>query len=590
MTIKNVTILIITLLLFWSGIVIANISAGDNFIFECTICNLGEEVLDFIRIGGSQTYTITVNSAGSFSIDQGEVYKFKIDSSGNVGWIGEAAEANFDLKVVLASTSCSPDSFAYGIDSGGLRCVEDCDDTDCLGYDVGADRTCEYLTGDQSCEPCSYCDGASAVCVVKGVGTNDRCPACTTCNASGSCIAVTDGIQDMAGDNRCNGSCEACQGGECGYATSGSDPGNNCDTEGCSQGDCNASGSCQYYTSQERNCPTCYTCNGATSPSCVAIGNQTQDTEGGYTCSGVCQECNGSGSCINQNGTDRHNSCSPIGCYTGLCDAGGGACTYSTSGEGNCGVCKTCNSSGECVAYSDGTQDSSGTTCTGACAACYSGECSFAPADTDPGNDCGTIDCYTGSCDGSGGCDAYSNGGQYGCSTCSFCSDADTGCEYRANNYADAGCGVCSTCNGSGSCKAVTNGWGAGLYGCTGAGQRCISGICRTCNGLLFDDGCAGCAGQGDKVCWRNGGGDETCNSVCVDYGGCVAANWNDNSSCTVCRHFYPAAGCGQYGGGEKPLYNYEFGFDTCEYRNPAYEQSCSAHGWWRKRQCVCAY
>ncbi len=600
MIIKDITILIIVLLLFWSGMVIADISAGDNFIFECSDCSsLGEEVLDFIRSGGSQTYTITINSVGSFSIDQGEAYKFKIDSSGDVNWVGSLSGGTFDLKIVPDLTSCF-EGLAYGIDSDGLRCVEDCND-DCLEYgSSGGDRTCNLLPlGDQNCWPCSYCDGVNDACVVKDAGVNDRCPTCTTCNASGSCIAITDGFQDTAGDNQCDGFCQGCYGGSCTNAD-GDDPRGDCDTGstsalGCGIGYCNASGTCQYYTSEERECPTCYTCSGATSPSCVAIGNDVRDPEGSNLCNEACHGCNGVGDCVHENWTDYNDSCPSVGCFTGICDTGEGNCAYDTTGEGSCGVCKTCNASGDCVAYSDNTQDTSGaTSCDGPCAACVGGECDYAPGGTDPGNTCGKTLCYTGNCDGTGTCEAYSGGNQQGCSTCSYCSDADTGCEYRANNYRDEGCGVCKVCNGSGSCKSATTAWGSRLYGCDGDDKRCVSGTCRTCSGgfsAVFDDGCEGCAGQGGQACWRRSTvPQETCTEKCSSYGGCVAASWNANPSCDL----YPLLDitCGTCTNAGDQNFSPAFypGGPWCSFRSSG-SQSCGADGgsaWWR--ECVCLY
>ena len=300
MTIKNITILIGTLLLFWSGVVMASIAAGDDFRFESA--GLGEQVLDFIRTGSTKTYTITVNNAGSFQVDQEGVYKFRIDTSGNIGWVGDLLGGGFDLKAVLVSTTCSG-GFAYGIDSGGLRCIEDCDG-DCVAYDSGGDdRVCNYLSGDQDCEPCSSCNGASLACVVDD--TDDRCSACKTCSG-GDCIKITNYEQDSEGLNTCNGFCKMCFEGNC-VAADGFDPGEDCGTTGCSTGLCNADSACGYYNMGEGSCPTCQTCDGATTTSCVLIVSG-QDDDGVNTCDDRCKGCV-NGSCAYESGTDKYDSC-----------------------------------------------------------------------------------------------------------------------------------------------------------------------------------------------------------------------------------------------------------------------------------------
>jgi len=68
-----------------------------------------------------------------------------------------------------------------------------------------------------------------------------------------------------------------------------------CGTTGCYTGTCSY-GACNYYTSGERNCGACKTCDNATSGNCVNITNNTQDTEGSNLCNSNCYDCR-SGSC-----------------------------------------------------------------------------------------------------------------------------------------------------------------------------------------------------------------------------------------------------------------------------------------------------
>lgn len=172
------------------------------------------------------------------------------------------------------------------------------------------------------------------------------------------------------------------------------------------------------------------------------------------------------------------------------------------------------------------------------------------------------------------------------------------------NPYYDNASGTCPTCA---SCKTCSSGscvnvpdtkWGAGTYGCIGLNRRCVSGVCQTCGGYLYNDGCFGCAGQGSSpnyyACWRDAASaGATCTTACASYGGCVAANWNDSSGCTVCRYFhggevYGGEGCG--GGSTGSWYPGWWSHSICDYRLGGYGTSCSASEGSVRRQCVCKY
>ena len=318
------------------------------------------------------------------------------------------------------------------------------------------------------------------------------------------------------------------------------------------------------------------------------------------TCDSTCQACDVGGSlgtCTNVPvDTDPDAECAAVNCGKGTCD-GSGACDYYTTGEGACAACGTCQgaSSTSCVTISNNLQDTEGSNvCSGTCAACQSGSCSNADVDTDPGDDCTqgsneTHGCSANVCDGAGACDVQESG-DGGCPVCGTCSDSDIACEYHPDTEADTGCASCSICSGSeiGTCTDATpdTNWGAGLYGCVDADERCVTGTCQDCSdnsGYLYSDGCSGCAGQGGNACWKHGTG--SCNSICSGSGGCVAANWNDNGACTVSKHFYSCSCGGAMANNAAPT-----GYSNC-YPRDGTAQSCSAYvstSW--KRECVCKY
>ncbi|UZE93275.1 MAG: hypothetical protein IB617_00270 [Candidatus Nealsonbacteria bacterium] len=160
---------------------------------------------------------------------------------------------------------------------------------------------------------------------------------------------------------------------------------------------------------------------------------------------------------------------------------------------------------------------------------------------------------------------------------------------------------TCKTCNGSGLCNVYkTTNWGANNYDCAGSAKRCVSGTCRTCNGYLYSDGCSGCAGQGGNACWhrdRNDVGGYGCGDVCSSYGGCIDKQWDDNSSCTVCKNLFDtSAGCDPSStpgnGIVSPMWANALGdANRCRYRGSSYNQDCSAGpGGFYWRLCVCLW
>lgn len=152
--------------------------------------------------------------------------------------------------------------------------------------------------------------------------------------------------------------------------------------------------------------------------------------------------------------------------------------------------------------------------------------------------------------------------------------------------------------------------WGDNDFRCLGRDRRCLDGKCIKCKGTVLPDGCGGCSnrelitgytGSSELACWykaKSGdlwAGGESCNAACTNHGGCVQANWDDDSSCstgktlqgcTACRDEIQGADPG-YWGGVAPFNIYGPG---CVYRRAGINQVCSQAYWlYARRFCVCA-
>lgn len=111
---------------------------------------------------------------------------------------------------------------------------------------------------------------------------------------SGGQVKLTDvcyGIADNAQVPGCDGTCQACQGGTCGLANAGTDPGDDCTTgstsaDGCRGNNCDGTGACQVISSGEGGCPACQKCTD-TDIACENYSNYTQDTASPNTCTGT---------------------------------------------------------------------------------------------------------------------------------------------------------------------------------------------------------------------------------------------------------------------------------------------------------------
>jgi hypothetical protein len=262
-------------------------------------------------------------------------------------------------------------------------------------------------------------------------------------------------------------------------------------------------------------------------------------------CTGqVCQRCDalshsGAGICdyVGDNTKDPDNECSQgsttaDGCKGNNCSGSGYACAVQPSGDGGCPACQKCDGSGfACIPYGPNTQDASG--CNSLCKKCDgSGACVIQAAGEDQFNQC-TAGVLPGLCAGDncrgGVAECEHLAGQQGCPQCEGCT-LTTG-----TNYA---------------CIDQDTKWGEGSFGCSNPDQRCVkpasgASVCRTCgvSGTLLPDNCSGCAAQGRATdvppylaCWHMSAG-QSCDAVCnAGYGGCVAANWNDNNTCDNCK------------------------------------------------------
>ncbi len=183
-------------------------------------------------------------------------------------------------------------------------CTGDCEA--CSG--IGSDGYCTVRPVNQNIEVssvCYYCDGVSTSSVPytgdEGVNCTGDCTHCV----SGSCENWPNNEQHEG----CTGICRACQNGSCGYATAGTDPGNQCDitmscinecTIGQTTGNCDGAGSCES-SGATTYVRSGYVCTGAgqeTPVSPSAYCNYDEDCDDG-DCSATewFISCNGSGSC-----------------------------------------------------------------------------------------------------------------------------------------------------------------------------------------------------------------------------------------------------------------------------------------------------
>jgi hypothetical protein len=133
------------------------------------------------------------------------------------------------------------------------------DDWICNSTDVSrqctAGNRCDEYGG-------KYCNGTSTWVSGSSHGQEAGCAACTWCGGTSatdegdlSCTSMPDNQKDEHGSNLCDGVCDACQDGVCGYADAGTDPGDDCSVGSWScdgyckavrdSGTCDGAGACQ---------------------------------------------------------------------------------------------------------------------------------------------------------------------------------------------------------------------------------------------------------------------------------------------------------------------------------------------------------
>jgi hypothetical protein len=176
------------------------------------------------------------------------------------------------------------------------------------------------------------------------------------------------------------------------------------------------------------------------------------------------------------------------------------------------------------------------------------------------------------------------------CENCD-CTPNCAGRECGPDPECGALCGTCpvgETCNASGTCDPGTPTWDATR--CSSSGGYWAA---------LNLDG-----GGGGSGCWFAASTDNVaCTTVCSGHGlQCKSGNWNDDSSNSICLHFfptsYPASVNNPEGNPDSPVLITEGG-SGCVYRCPlgtsigscpagGTAQQCDFSGNGRTRICVC--
>jgi len=105
--------------------------------------------------------------------------------------------------------------------------------------------------------------------------------------------------------------------------------------------------------------------------------------------------------------------------------------------------------------------------------------------------------------------------------------------------------------------------------------------------GKLAMEKCNGWADGG--YCWYAGESGESCDTACTSHGGCVAENWNDDTSCTLVEAVVKGSSCGVCAENNNTYQpSFALGPQICFYRSAATAQDCSASTAGNKRLCAC--
>jgi len=435
----------------------------------------------------------------------------------------------------------------------------------CDPYTCGTTGTCKTAcTTNADCSNGNVCNGT--ICGKKVMGAD--CAAGAEC-ASGSCQ------QGVCCAGPCTNICMSCalstSRGVCTAIPANTDPLNQCaDAGGCgTDGSCNGAGACRLYP-PGLSCGS-QTCTGSTQTlagRCDGAGTCTpgmSQTCAPYVCSGT--------SCL-------------ASCTTNAECTTGNVCTASSCGLKPLGA--VCTAGSECNSGFCAQGVCCRTACTGNCMSCAltgtGGTCSTVPAGQDPLNQCndqGAPSCGTdGTCDGTGGCRRYLNGTSCAAPTCrtgsytpeQTCNGTGTcqtttpiPCGAFACNAAGTSClTICSTdsdciapniCN-AGQCTKKP------LAAPCGGGNECASGLCQqgvccssSCTGTCRSCALSGTAGTctfvpvgADPLNQCDDNGAPTCGTdgSCDGAGGCrlyAAGTMCVGASCTGST-FSPARTC----------------------------------------------
>jgi hypothetical protein len=366
--------------------------------------------------------------------------------------------------------TCSPDA------DGATPSAPGCSGTLCNGTITTCPSGC---AGDADCAATHFC--SNNVCVLKK-GPGESCTSASQCGNSAFPYCV-DGV---CCDTLCDGTCMACaaankqsgtNGGTCGAAKTGTNPGSKCikasdpcgDQDSCS----GAPGVCN---------KAAY--GAACGPTSCSNGNVSGKI------------CDGTGTCIDQSNAQ----CSPYVCKSG-------ACSSPCSGDGDCVGGYYC-SSGTCVAQS---QNGKGCSAANQCTSgfCVDGVCCDAPCN----GQCQACDVVVGQCSVVTGDPHGSRPACTGTGTCKgTCDGANpTSCTFPGSSTSCAAAGCtgdvsqpAGTCDSAGSCAIP-------------ATKNCLPYSCQSSSG----DCLTSCAGDTDcaqgATCDTSTGKCAIANATCED-------------------------------------------------------------------------
>jgi hypothetical protein len=429
--------------------------------------------------------------------------------------------------------SCGKDGFCNGAGACRLYSASTvCVPQTCSNGTVFSARTCDgigtCLAGTStSCFPYIICNASQTACPTSCSGNSD----CSTnyvcspvdggsvckkaggssCTSDSDCAATGDGgaphcVDGVCCNSDCTGPCRRCDFpgnvGTCTFATSGTDPDNDCGPLATLPATCGLDGLCGS-GGQCRDWSSTTQCRNA---SCS--GSKVT-----YT-----RYCDGAGTCPTPPPSGDAD-CLPYMCSQGACltscqsDAD---CTsdYTCVGPPN-GVCKlrqgkTCSSGTQCASGFCADGYCCNNDCTGPCRACNltntQGTCTAYTAGTDPEGECnddGRQTCqHDGMCDGFGACRLYSSS--------TICVDQTCAGSTQFN---------AQTCNGAGTCNAGTT-TSCFPYVCSG-------NACRTT-----------CTVNGDCVAGYSCAADHTCkianSGSCNVDADCTSGHCFDHVCCDV--------------------------------------------------------